>query len=504
MKFKIKLQITVLPFIVLPILMAGVIYSSIGRSTLRARKSEILELRLESLYRFAENEYTSIVDLGLINTNFFNEKSWANVEGFAEQLHVPEDPLFILKESEVDIDLRGDMGYSVGSLKSLGLEDVTYLYYYKKLSEWDMVIISATEESSIYRSIDNGTRIFILFSLINLIVSIVIVYVISHRITKPMVDLTALAKEMANRNLSVRSTVKSNDEIGILSENFNIMVERLDEATKDLEHKVELRTKELRTSLNELQLAQNHLVEAEKMASLGSLVAGISHEINTPIGIGITAISHIDEVLHNIEEKLNNGSLTKTEFNNMLSNSIESSKIALNSLKRGGELVSTFKKVAADQHIEEKTHINIKNQMDNVLLTLKPQFKNRKITIAMNVDPDIILYCYPGAIWQVTSNIILNALIHAFDPDVEGHISIDIRASDSILEIKIADNGKGIDEADVVKIFEPFFTTKRDRGGTGLGLNIVYNIVTQLFKGKIDCSSKLGRGTAFTILIPML
>lgn len=504
MKFKIKLQITVLPFIVLPIIMAGLIYSSIGRNILKDRKSEILELRLESLYRFAENEYSSLIDLGLINTNFFNEKSWANVESFAEQFNVPGDPLFIIRESEVDMSFLGEMGSATGSLNELGLKDEGYLYFYKKLSDWDMVIISATEESSIYRSIDNGTRIFILFSLINLIVSIVIVYIISHRITKPMVDLTALAKEMANRNLSVRSTVKSNDEIGILSDNFNIMVERLDEATKDLEHKVEIRTKELRTSLKELQLAQNHLVEAEKMASLGALVAGISHEINTPIGIGITAISHIDEVLHEIESRLNKGSLTKTEFNTMLTNSMESSKIALNSLKRGGELVSTFKKVAADQHIEEKTHINIKNQMDNVLLTLKPQFKNSKISLSMDVDPDIILYCYPGAIWQVTSNIILNALIHAFDPGVEGHISINIREYDSILEIKITDDGKGIHEADVVKIFEPFFTTKRDRGGTGLGLNIVYNIVTQLFKGKIECSSKLGKGTTFNILIPML
>lgn len=504
MKFKIKLQITVLPFIVLPILMAGLIYSSIGRSSLRDRKSEILKLRLESLYRFAENEYSSLIDLGLINTNFFNEKAWANVESFADQFYVPGDPLFIIKESETDIDFRGEMGYTTGSLKGLDLTDEIYLYYYRKLSEWDMVIISATEESSIYRSIDNGTRIFIFFSIINLVLSIVIVYIISHRITKPLVDLTALAKEMANRNLSVRSTVKSNDEIGILSDNFNIMVERLDEATKYLEHKVEVRTKELKTSLNDLQLAQNHLVEAEKMASLGSLVAGISHEINTPIGIGITAISHIDDMLHDMEDKLNQGLLTKTEFNKMLSNSIESSKIALNSLKRGGQLVSTFKKVAADQHIEEKTHLNIKNQMDNVLITLKPQFKNRNITLSLDVDPDTVLYCYPGAIWQVTSNIILNALIHAFDPDTVGHITIKIKEYDSILEIKITDDGKGIHESDVVKIFEPFFTTKRDRGGTGLGLNIVYNIVTQLFKGKIECSSKLGKGTTFTILIPML
>lgn len=502
MKFKIKLQITVLPFIVLPILMAGVIYTTIGRETLRVRKSEILELRLESLFRFAESEYISLIDLGLFNTNFFNIKSWENVEGFAEQFYVPGDPLLIVKESESPIGFPDDKGSDIGLLGPLGVKSVRYLYYYKKLPEWDMVIISATEESSIYSSIDNGTRIFVLLSLINLLISVIIVYIISHRITKPMVDLTDLAKEMANKNLSVRANIQSSDEIGVLSENFNIMVERLDEATKDLEHKVELRTRELRTSLNELQLAQKHLVEAEKMASLGALVAGISHEINTPIGIGITAISHIDDLLKELDESRKKETLTRSEFDRKLKNGLESSKIALNSLKRGGELVSTFKKVAADQHIEEKRHVNIKEQMDSVILTLKPQFKNRKVDLKMNVEGDIVLYCYPGAIWQVTSNIVLNALIHAFDPNTEGHIVIDIKTYEDVLELKISDDGKGIPEAEVVKIFEPFFTTKRDRGGTGLGLNIVYNIVTQLFNGKIECVSRPGKGTTFLILIP--
>jgi len=503
MKFRIKLQLTVLPIIILPIILAGFLYSSIGRQMLRERKSEILQLRLDSLYRFAENEYSSLNDLGLANTNFFNDKSWKSVEQFATQLQAPGDPLFIIREEESLLDLSGETGFKKGQLEILQNDIITYFYYYRKLADWKMILISATEEKSIYTSIDNATRLFILFSLGNLLFSIFIVFVISNRITKPMEKLTLLAKEMANHNLSVRAEISSNDEIGLLSENFNIMVERLEESTKDLEDKVEIRTKELSNSLNELQMAQKQLVEAEKMAYLGSLVAGISHEINTPIGIGITAISYLEGVSKKVHKQFLQGTLKKSEFDDMFVKCMESSSIALSSLQRAGKLVSSFKKVAVDQHLEEKSLINMKEQMEIVLLTLKPNLKKTRISTSIEADPKLELYSYPGAIWQVTTNIILNALLHAFEPDEKGTIKISLKEFDSTIELNISDNGKGIPESEIPKVFDPFYTTKRNRGGTGLGLNIVYNIVTQLFKGTIQCSSVLGEGTTFTISLPI-
>ncbi|MGL1891475.1 MAG: HAMP domain-containing histidine kinase [Spirochaetaceae bacterium] len=502
MKFRLKLQMAVLPFIILPIILAGYIYSSIGRDMLRERQSEILQLRLDSLYRFAEDEYTSLKDLGLANSNFFNNKSWKSVEQFATQLQVPGDPLFIIRAEDNQFDLSGESGFRIEQSDLFG-DNKVHFYYYRTYSEWNMILISATVEQSIYKSIENATRLFILFSLVNLLLSIIIVFVISNRITKPMEKLTVLAKEMANHNLSVRAEISSNDEIGLLSENFNIMVERLEESTKYLEDKVEIRTKELLNSLNKLQVTQKQLVEAEKMASLGSLVAAISHEINTPIGIGITAISYLEGYLKKVHNQFLQESLKKSDLDIMFLKCMESSVIALNSLQRAGQLVSTFKKVAVDQHIEEKSLLNMKEQMENVLLTLKPNLNKTRVSVTIKADSQLELYSYPGAIWQVTSNIILNALVHAFEPADKGSIIISLKEIDSTIELSISDNGKGIPESEISKVFDPFYTTKRHKGGTGLGLNIVYNIVTQLFKGTIKCSSVVGDGTIFTISFPI-
>ena len=503
MKFRIKLQLTFLPFIILPIVFAGYIYSNIGREMLRERKSEILQLRLDTLYRFAENEYTTLEDLGLSNTNFFNDKAWNSVEQFSSRLQVSGDPLFIIREEDGILDLLGDSGSQKGTSALFQDEKIVYFYYYRKLTEWNMILISGTEEKSIYKPIDDATRLFILFSLGNITFFIIIVFGISNRITKPMVKLTILAKEMANNNLSVRAEITSNDEIGILSENFNIMVEKLEASTKSLEVQVENRTKELSHSIMELQLTQKQLVEAEKMASLGSLVAGISHEINTPIGIGITAISYLEGISKKAHEQFVKRTLKKSEFEQMFLKCTESTSIALRSLQRAGQLVSTFKKVAVDQHLEEKRLVNLKEQMDTVLITLKPNLKKTNLTVTIDASPDLVIYSYPGAIWQVSANIILNAVLHAFEPDEKGTITITLKKINSQIEMSISDNGKGIKESETSKIFDPFYTTKRNRGGTGLGLHIVYNIVTQLFKGSIQCSSVPGEGTTFTISFPV-
>ncbi|MBN2617301.1 MAG: HAMP domain-containing histidine kinase [Spirochaetales bacterium] len=501
MKFRIKLQLTVLPFIIIPLILASLIYTTIGREMLRVRTSEVLQLRLDSLYRYAEAEFLSLKTLGLSNTNFFNNKSWKSVEQFALQLQGPGDPLFVLKD-EKNGTFNQDSGFKIGASNVFEDKEVIYYYYYKKLKDWDMIIISATEHKSIYKPIDNATRLFILISLISITISVVIVFIISNRITKPLEKLTGLAKNMANYNLTVRADIQSNDEIGTLSENFNIMVERLEESTRNLEEKVELRTKELNDYLIKLQQTQKQLVESEKMAALGSLVAGISHEINTPIGIGITAISFVDQTLKDIQNKVKNGVFTRSEFDSIISNCIESSEVALSSLVRGGKLVSSFKKVAVDQHVEEKIFFNMQDQMENVLTTLKPYLRKNNVSVTIIGDKTLNIDSYPGALWQISSNIILNAILHAFDGREEGDIVIEYKKNGSNIDLIFADNGKGMHESELFKIFDPFYTTKRDNGGTGLGLNIVYNIATQLLKGTIECKSVLGSGTTFILSFP--
>jgi signal transduction histidine kinase len=243
-------------------------------------------------------------------------------------------------------------------------------------------------------------------------------------------------------------------------------------------------------------------VEAEKMAALGSLVAGISHEINTPIGIGITAVSHLEGLARSTHEQNVKGLLETEKLNRMLEKTVEMSELALRNLQRAGELVANFKQVAVDQHIEEKCKMNLSEHLHSALLTLKPKLKRSIVTVSIDGPSGLVMVSYPGAIWQVVTNLVLNGILHAFEPDEEGSIKIIFRKVGKQVELSISDNGKGIEEAELSKIFDPFYTTRRHKGGTGLGLHIVYNIVTQLLKGNIVCSSIPGEGTTFIITLP--
>ncbi|QEN05923.1 HAMP domain-containing protein [Thiospirochaeta perfilievii] len=503
MRFRLKLQVTILPFIILPILLAGIIYSKVGRGMLMERKSEILQLRLDSVYRFAEAEYDYLNSLSLGSSSFFNKKSWESVEQFASQLQNTGDPLFIIKENESQLDLSGGSGFKKGNLEPFQEKNITYFYYYKKFTNWNMILISGTEERSIYAPIDNATRIFILFSLINIFISIIIVFIISNKITKPMEKLTLLAKEMANNNLSIRAQISSNDEIGILSENLNIMVERLEESKKGLEEKVNVRTKELRDSLMELQITQEQLVESEKMAALGNLVAGVAHEINTPVGICITATSFVIEETESIKQKYNSNSMTKLLFESYLNRIDDTSTLIFSNLSRAAGLIKSFKNIATDQTSEEKRNFKILEYTNDILKSLHYKFKRTNIEVVIKCKEEILMSSYPGAISQVFTNLLLNSLIHGFEHIDNGQIIIEIIKIDEYIKILYRDNGQGMIEKDLKKIFEPFFTTKRGSGGSGLGMNIVYNLVTQTLGGSIQCSSRVDKGINITILIPI-
>lgn len=511
MRFRAKLQLLILPFIIIPVLLAGHIYSSIGRERLWELKDEVLQLRLDSLYRYALQEYSTLEELGLTNTVFFIEKAWKSVERFADQLRVLGDPLFILNEEQrhllfspesQDDLLRDEMGLLKTTSSFFPNKENVYLLYYKRFVKWNMILISATEEKSIYKPIDDATNLFLLFSFGNLLFFIIVAFFLSKRITAPLIKLTSLAKEMANNNLSVRADIKSRDEIGMLAENFNTMVRQLEASTKNLEEKVEERTIELSQSFQELKMTQKQLVEAEKMAALGSLVAGISHEINTSIGIGITAVSHLEGLARSTHEQNVKGLLETEKLNRMLEKTVEMSELALRNLQRAGELVANFKQVAVDQHIEEKCKMNLSEHLHSALLTLKPKLKRSIVTVSIDGPSGLVMVSYPGAIWQVVTNLVLNGILHAFEPDEEGSIKIIFRKVGKQVELSISDNGKGIEEAELSKIFDPFYTTRRHQGGTGLGLHIVYNIVTQLLKGNIVSSSIPGEGTTFNITLP--
>lgn len=260
---------------------------------------------------------------------------------------------------------------------------------------------------------------------------------------------------------------------------------------------------ELKIINEQLKNSQTQLVQSEKMASLGQLVAGVAHEINTPIGISLTTSSHLITLTKDIKSSLENNSLKRSMFNEYLNDFEQGNDLILRNLKRTADLIKSFKMVAADQTSQEIRRFNLKTYLEDIILSLRPKLKRTSHIVEIQCPSDIDIESNPGAFAQIITNLIMNSLLHAFDEAKSGHITISCEISNNKLVMIYSDNGKGIPEEHLAKIFDPFFTTRRNSGGTGLGLNIVFNIVNQNLKGKIRCESLIGHGTSFILELPV-
>jgi PAS domain S-box-containing protein len=288
---------------------------------------------------------------------------------------------------------------------------------------------------------------------------------------------------------------ESEDELRQLNEELE---ERVSERTKNLEKA----KGELEASLDELHKTQEELILAEKLAALGGLVAGVAHEINTPLGVGVTASSFLEEKIKRMETKFETGNLKKSDLEGFIQTGRESCSTILSNLGRAAELIKSFKQVAADQSSEIPRQFNLRDYVDEVLVSLKPKFK-RTGHVVENHCPDVTLYSYPGAFMQIITNLLVNSLTHAFEGTEHGRISIGGRVDDNMLTFTYDDDGCGIPPEEIDKVFEPFYTTKRGQGGTGLGLHIVFNTVTSTLDGTIRIESEVDGGTHFSIAMPM-
>lgn len=249
--------------------------------------------------------------------------------------------------------------------------------------------------------------------------------------------------------------------------------------------------------------AQQRMLEAEKMAALGGLVAGVAHEINTPVGVGVTAVSHLREEVQAFESRYREGQMKRSDLENLLSTSTTSAQIIEDNLHRASQLIRSFKEIAVDQAGDDVREIGVADYVDRVLTSLHPRLKNRPIKVQSMVDPnDLRVRLQPGGLSQIVTNLVINSLTHAFDTEQAGEIGFEIKVRGKGMTMVYYDTGKGMSQEVADRIFEPFFTTKRGQGGSGLGMNIIYNIVTQKFGGQIRCESKLGTGTRFIIRIP--
>ncbi|MEP1444792.1 MAG: ATP-binding protein [Paraglaciecola sp.] len=269
-----------------------------------------------------------------------------------------------------------------------------------------------------------------------------------------------------------------------------------------IEDELRKRNTELATSMETIQMAKDQLVESERMASLGGLVAGIAHDVNTPLGVSVTATSFLQDRVQKLQNAYDDKKLTGSTMTSFLSEAQQTITLLTNNLNRASDLISSFKQVAVDQTSEAVREINVSEYLTEVVQSLAPNFKKTQHTIDIHCPDDISIKCAPGVLAQILTNMIMNSLIHGFEDKPKGAIKLDISDKNGNLVIDYTDDGRGLDEGTLARHFDAFFTTRRGKGGSGLGTHIMYNLVTQTLGGTIEVFSEPDKGLQYKITIP--
>ncbi|MCV2354428.1 HAMP domain-containing histidine kinase [Paucibacter sp. B2R-40] len=244
------------------------------------------------------------------------------------------------------------------------------------------------------------------------------------------------------------------------------------------------------------------LLQSERMASLGGLVAGVAHEINTPVGVSLTCATTLEAATKDLASQMAGGSLRKQVLHDYVQTAMECSALLTSNAHKVASLVRSFKQVAVDQTSEARRSFRVRAYIEELLLSLRAELKRSPMQIELHCPEGLEMDSYPGAFSQVLTNLLLNAQRHAFDGAAAGLVTIDISQSGEQLDIEFADNGQGIAPEHLGRVFDPFFTTQRHAGGSGLGLNIVYNLITNTLGGQVRLLSQPGQGTKFLISLP--
>lgn len=248
---------------------------------------------------------------------------------------------------------------------------------------------------------------------------------------------------------------------------------------------------------------EKHLMESEKLSMLGGMVSGIAHEINTPLGVSLTASSHLVTICDELHTRTLDASLTQNQFNDLVGNIRETSQVLHNNIERAGQLIRSFKKLAIDQSTDDYRIFRLDQCLDDLVLSLKHEYKYRPIIIELLCPEGLQIRSYPAAFNQIFSNLIMNSLLHGFHQNDNGKIRIEVTDERDSLCILYQDNGRGMSRETRQRMFEPFYTTARHNGGTGLGMSIVHNLVIQRLGGSIEADSEPGNGLRIQICIPL-
>lgn len=348
-----------------------------------------------------------------------------------------------------------------------------------------------------------------------------ILWLLRRRVLIPMEMLSKAATELGSGHLGKPLQIEGSDEIGRVGQAMERMrlalleaFDRLRQHAQTLEEQVAQRTAELTASnreltqtLGQLKTAQRELVESEKLASLGRLVAGVAHELNTPLGNAMTVVTALEDRWTELDQALKSSQgLRRSQLESLVADTRRGQDILHRNVQKAAELVRDFKQVAIDQTSDARRSFELDKVVEDVLVMVEPRFKATPYSIHTALQRELRMDSYPGSLGQVLTNLVINSLVHGLHDRPDGHVWISCAASTEqpgFIELNVRDDGWGMDENTRRRIFDPFFTTKLGRGGSGLGMHIVHTIVTQLLGGTIDVQSDPGHGALMTLRLPM-
>lgn len=405
-----------------------------------------------------------------------------NIFNKADPISIYAKDIMIEKRGFKEVDINGEKWY----------------LSYRPATEDGWIMISLINKDETQNELVMFTMQLIVVFIIAILALLAVIFYTIKSITLPIRIITDYGNEIANGNLDIDlPMIYSNrkDEMGELSRAFITITEVFRTQNEMLIYNLDEKNEEIK-------LQYDYILETEKLTSLGNLVAGVSHEVNTPLGVSLASATYLDDINKKMRESLESGSLSKNGLIKFIEDIDESILLILNNLERASELIKNFKKIAVDQTNEIKSEFNLSELINSIIISLKHEYKHKNIEIQNLCDENIILDSYSGPLTQVFTNLIINSLRHGFSTITSGNIIIEAKIEDNMVNILYKDNGIGIKSELLNKIFEPFFTTNREGGNSGLGMFISKNIVEQTLGGSLQCESDYGKGVRFIIQIP--
>ncbi len=341
-----------------------------------------------------------------------------------------------------------------------------------------------------------------LVAVIFLTLIVVIGALIARSIILPLKEIMAAMHAVVSEKYDqpIQGT-QARDEIGEMARAVAVFRENAI-AKRNAEDELRASKDRAEKALEDLREAQQNLIAAEKLAALGGLVAGVAHEVNNPIGISLTVASSFARRCDEFAKEVGSGPLRRSRLDEFLEGGRDAANQLVTNLQRAGELVQSFKQVAVDRSHADRRPFDLRESTDQIVASLRPVLKKSQITLTVDVPSGITMDSYPGSYGQVLTNLFLNSVVHAFPDGRAGSVLVEARQVRDDVDIFVSDDGVGMSEEIQRRAFDPFFTTRRGEGGTGLGLHIIFNLVTQQLGGRLAFESRLGWGTRFRISLP--